>query len=186
MKVNITLDINAATGDITSINATTEEGKPVTTDTPTITYPYYDSAALHTFQTKEEHEDWKRRVAQRDQNLADAQAQIVADQAVLQPGALDIATLTKDDLKFLWTFGMELYADVGPMRIQHLFNSWMDSGRQDDGTGHVPPVVGIPGTEGWTVEEHQKARDGSGGWDWSSYQGPLRARLAKRRNVEDI
>lgn len=116
-------------------------------------------------------------------NMAAGDVARSQEQAALQPGAIDIATLTKDDLKFFWTFGMELLSYVGPVKVIHDFNAWMDYGRRDDGTGHVPAVPGIPGTVGWTVQEHQQARDG---WAWGDYTGPLRAVVAKHRGVASL
>lgn len=94
----------------------------------------------------------------------------VADDAVLQPGALDIRTMDAEDLLFYGTFSGELGGKVGPHALESAFVNWWQYG--------TAPMPELPATA--------DVIDRRVGYDWTPYRGPLRAVLAAHRGVTDL
>lgn len=95
---------------------------------------------------------------------ANDQAQAAAD-VVLQPGALDIRTMSAEDLLFYGTYSAELAGTVGPRDVEKVFVNWWQYGSA--------PLPDLPATKDMI--------DRRVGWDWSTYHGPLRDLLSKHR-----
>jgi len=127
-----------------------------------------------TFANEAEIADYDRRVASRAAALAEFQATWAMNQTILAPGAFDIRNGTTEDALFEWYFTFELapFGLVGPMEAIHRLHTWIDSGAED--TNPEFPSMNMGGGN------RQLAR---GGWDWSTYQGPLRAILEAHRGA---
>jgi len=173
MKIAFQVEFDPATGKILAMSANnTEPVEGAKADATPITYPYHDPFLSHTFATKAEHDDWKQRAAERDANLAEWGRAFEAKGEVLEAGQIDCRTFNINDLYFFWVFGAELTAYVGPRAAENRMITYADVGAFPQGEF---PYIG-------RVDQALLR----GGFDWSAYQGPLRALLAQHRGVSDI
>jgi len=109
---------------------------------------------------------------ERGQNLVAWGQAFAAKGEVLEPGQLDCRTFTTEDALFFWRFGAEVTAYVGPRAPENRLINALDAGA-------------LPNPEFPNVGAVDQAQL-RGGWDHSTYRGPLRAILAKHRGVDDL
>lgn len=126
----------------------------------------------HTFTSKEELEDYERRLAERNMNLAAWQKNFDVTHEELQPGQVDIRTFTIEDLKFFNLFQAELTNYVGPRKYRQGFNNWIDHS-----TEPIYDPIPVTANVGDKI-----AFKNSVGYDWSTYSGPLLQVLMNHRS----
>lgn len=109
---------------------------------------------------------------ERGENLRAWGEQFAAKAEVLELGQVDCRQFTTEDAYFFWRFGAELTAYVGPRAPENRLINALDAGSF--------PAQEFPNIP--SVDQAQLR----GGWDWTTYRGPLRAILAGHRGVTDI
>lgn len=154
-EIRLSIPDNAAPAYILHLvaNALITAAKDIEQSAPAvepITFPYLDPHANHLFRSREEYDDYWRRVA-----ASAAQGDGMAAQGELKPGAVDVRTLALADLEYIGVHINEaLHMDdrVGPLTALHVLSGFLDYGIRDAGDGHVVPPGAFPQLGGLTVE----------------------------------